>query len=148
MKKIITLSLMIVLFAACKSAAPEIGGVGSFDILHQETNGGREKAVNEVIKSQEKLNALYAELSLTDVPTIDFETNNVVALFMGQKNTGGYSISVSAVTLSEDMATVQYVQTAPQDIATMALTQPYCIAKISKSKRVEFTRSASTPAAE
>lgn len=148
MRKIITLSLAIVLFAACKSAAPEIGGVGTFDILQQATNGGREKGGNEVIKSQDKLNALYAELNLTDVPTIDFETSNVVALFMGQKNTGGYSISVSGVTLSEDTATVQIITTAPQDIATMALTEPYCFAKISKSKKVEFTKNATTPAAE
>lgn len=148
MKKIITLSLAIVLFAACKSAAPEIGGVGTFDILSQETNGGRVKAGNEVIKSQDKLNALYAELNLTDVPTVDFETNNVVALFMGQQRTGGYSISLSGVTLSEDTARVQIIETAPQDMATQALTEPYCIAKISKSKKVEFMRGASTPAAE
>jgi hypothetical protein len=82
------------------------------------------------------------------VPTIDFEASNVVALFMGQKNTGGYSISLSGVTLSEETAIVQIITTAPQDIATMALTEPYCIATISKSKKVEFAKSATTPAAE
>lgn len=148
MKKIITLSLIMVLFGACKTATPVIGGEGTFDILHQETNGGREKAGNEVITSQERLAALYAEMNLTDVPAIDFSTNNVVALFMGQKRTGGYSISISKVTLSEELATVQIIETAPQDMATMVITEPYCIAKISKSDKVEFTRSASTPAAE
>lgn len=148
MKKIITLCLLTVFFASCKSSAPVIGGEGSFDILHKETNGGRQKAGNEVIKSQDELNALYAELNLTDVPEIDFQANNVVALFMGQRNTGGFSISIGAVTLTDGLATVQIIETAPQDMATMAITEPYCIAKISKSNKVEFIRSASTPAAE
>ena len=143
MKKIITLGLCMVFFAACKTAAPTIGGEGTFDILKQETNGGREKAANVFVKSQEELNALYAELKISDVPAIDFTTNNVVALFMGQKNTGGYSISVGKVILEGETntATVQIVETTPQDMATMALTEPYCIAKISKSKKVEFVKS-------
>ena len=143
MKKIITLSLVLVFFAACKTAAPIIGGEGTFDILKQEPNGGREKAANVLIKSQEELNALYSELKISDVPTIDFTTNNVVALFMGQKRTGGYSISVGKVILEGETntATVQIVETTPQDIATMAITEPYCIAKISKSKKVEFVKS-------
>jgi hypothetical protein len=143
MKKIITLSLLFVFIASCKTAAPTIGGEGTFEILKQETNGGREKAANVLIKSQEDLDKLYAELNLTDVPKVDFVGNNVVALFMGQKNTGGFSISVGKVTLEGETntATVQIVESTPQDMATMALTAPYCIATISKSKKVEFVKS-------
>jgi len=143
MKKIITLSLLLVFFVGCKTAAPTIGGEGTFDILKQETNGGKEKKANLFIDSQDKLNALYAELNISDVPTIDFTTSNVVALFMGQKNTGGYSISVGKIILDgeSDTATVQIIESEPQDMATMALTEPYCIAKISKSKKVEFVKS-------
>jgi len=143
MKKIITLSLLLAFFVACKTTAPTIGGVGTFEILKQETNGGREKAANVLVKSQEELNTLYTELNISDVPTIDFTAHNVVALFMGQKNTGGFSISVGKVILEGETntATVQIVETAPQDMATMAITQPYCIATISKSKKVEFVKS-------
>jgi len=143
MKKIITLSLLLAFFVGCKTAAPTIGGAGTFEILKQETNGGRVKAANLFIKSQEELNALYSELNITDAPTIDFATSNVVALFMGQKNTGGYSISIGKVTLEGETntATVQIIETTPQDMATMALTEPFCIATISKSKKVEFVKS-------
>lgn len=143
MKKIIILSLLFVFFVGCKTAAPTIGGEGTFDILKQETNGGREKKANVFIDSQDKLNALYAELNISDVPTIDFTTSNVVALFMGQKQTGGYSISLGKIILDgeSNTATVQIIESEPQDMAMMMLTTPYCIAKISKSKKVEFVQS-------
>jgi len=150
MKKIITLSLLLVFFVACKSSSPTIGGAGTFDVLKQETNGGRVKAANVVIKSQQDLIALYTELNISDVPTIDFTTNNVVALFMGQKNTGGYSISIGKVTLDgeSNTATVQIIESTPQDMVTMALTEPYCIAAISKSSKVVFVKNPSTAAEE
>ena len=143
MKKLITLSLLLAFFVACKTTSPTIGGKGTFDILKQETNGGREKKANVFIDSQDKLNALYAELNISDVPTIDFTTSNVVALFMGQKNTGGYSISIGKIILDgeSDTATVQIIESEPQDMAAMMLTTPYCIAKISKSKKVAFEQS-------
>jgi uncharacterized lipoprotein YajG len=71
MKKILTLTLTIVLFASCKTAQT-IPETGTVEILKQETYSSRDKASNEVIKSQEKLVALYKELELTDVPTVDF----------------------------------------------------------------------------
>ncbi|MXN92371.1 protease complex subunit PrcB family protein [Flavobacterium sp. Sd200] len=148
MKRFLAIGLFAIVVAACKTAAPQIGGEGTFDVLKKESIGGREKQGNDVITSQSQLNALYSELNLSDVPEIDFKSNNVVALFMGQKNTGGYSIDVGAVNLTDDVATVQIITTAPQDMAIMVLTTPYCIAKIPKSKKVEFTKSASTPAAE
>jgi len=148
MKKIITLSLLLVFFAACKTAAPTLGGDGSFDILNKETNGGREKAANIVIRSQEELNALYTELNISDVPTIDFTTSNVVALFMGQKKTGGYSIGIGKIILDgeSNTATVQIIESEPEDMAMMMITTPYCIAKISKSKKVAFEQSPFIPA--
>jgi len=137
MKKIITFSLLI-LFAACKTATPTIGGEATFDILKQETNGGRAKAGNVVITSQKELDALYSELNLTTAPVLDFTTNNVVAVFMGQKNTGGYSIRINKVVLNDNAAIVTIQQTRPEDMAAMMITEPYCIAKIPKTKKVEF----------
>jgi hypothetical protein len=39
-------------------------------------------------------------------------------------------------------AFVEIVETKPEDMATMALTQPYCIALIPKTDKVEFTKNA------
>ena len=141
MKKLFTLIVTIVVFASCKTTQ-SVAEVGTFEILKQESHSSREKASNEVIKSQEKLVALYKDLELTDVPTVDFTKNSVVAIFMGQKSTGGYSTAVDKVMLNNDTAFVEIVETKPQDMATMMLTQPYCIALIPKTSKVEFTKNA------
>ena len=108
----------------------------TFEVLRQEVYGGREKESTEVVKSQSQLDKLYKELGGADAPKIDFEHNNVVALFMGQKNSGGYSISVRKISIDDNVATVTVKLTTPDGVATMALTAPYCIAIIPKTDRV------------
>jgi len=109
----------------------------TFEVLKQEVYGGREKESTEVVKSQAQLDKLYKELGGADAPKIDFEHNNVVAIFMGQKNTGGFSISVRKISIDDNVATVTVRRTTPEGgIATMALSAPYCIAIIPKTDRV------------
>jgi hypothetical protein len=112
----------------------------NFEILKQEGYGGRDKASNEVIDSQEELNNLYKGLNLTDAPKVDFKKQNVVALFMGQKSTGGYSIGISSVVVKNNIATVlvKRLEPAADAMVTNALTAPYCIAEIAKTDKVVF----------
>lgn len=112
----------------------------NFEILLQEQYGGWEEPANMIIDSQSGLEKMYSELNLADVPKVDFSTKAVVALFMGQKNTGGYSIGIKSVTINGDVAEVAILETKPDGMATMALTQPYCIAAIPKTAKVKFNR--------
>jgi PrcB C-terminal len=110
----------------------------AFEVLKQETYGGRETESHQVISNQAQLNDLYKELGWTNVPTIDFSKNNVVALFMGQKNTGGYSISVRKISVDGDTTTVYVKTTEPDGMATMAITAPYSITIIPKTSEVKI----------
>lgn len=147
MKKLITLSFIVLLFTACKTTQT-ISETGTFEVLKQESYNGREKAAHVVIKSQKQLEAIYQELNLTDTPEVDFKIHNAVALFMGQKNTGGYSIGISTITIHDDTTVVHIIETAPLDMATMALTNPYCIAVIPKTDKVDFVKNTDAAAAE
>lgn len=119
-----------------KSVAMDKNG---FTILKKDSYGGWENRGNIVIKSQSGLTALYKELNSTDVPEVDFTKSNVVGLFMGQKSSGGYAIEIVSVIVNGDTAEVAVKETHPEGIASMAMTQPYCIAAIPKTEKVKFT---------
>jgi len=138
MKKLAALSLVLVTLIGC-SAQKSKGGDNAYTILKQDAYGGREVACNETITSQAQLSKMYSELNLEDVPAIDFKKNNVVALFLGQKSTGGYSISIDSLIIKNNTTVIIVLKSPPSgDIVSMALTAPYCIASIPKTDKVLF----------
>lgn len=139
MKKVITFCLMLVVLTSCSIHVVnnvKVDAAVAFEVLKQDAYGGRDTKSNVVVKSREELAALYKELGWSNVPTVDFSQNNVVAIFMGQKNTGGYSIGVRKVTIEDNTATINTVETKPEGMATMALTAPYCIVVVAKTDKV------------
>lgn len=138
MRKMIALSVVLLtIITACTTKQ----GVATtsdkaYTVLKQGEYGGRETKSHEVVTSQAQLATLYKELNIEEVPAVDFSKYNVVALFMGQKNSGGYTIGIKSVTFDGNTATVNTKETAPEGMATMAITNPYCIATITKTKNV------------
>ena len=65
--------------------------------LHSAQYNGEDKATNLVISTQNELNALYQSVGRDEIPTVDFSKSQVIALFLGSRTTGGYSISVDRV---------------------------------------------------
>lgn len=59
-----------------------------------------------------------------------------IAVFMGEKNTGGYSISVVNVEEEEDKIKLKVLEKIPdgKQMVTMALTQPYTVIRIKSTK--------------
>lgn len=148
MKKIVTIAAISFALHGCvsyngnsdksKSSYEPAMTKSNFEILKQEQYGGRETEASMLIKSQAELNALYESLGQDAAPIVDFTNRNVVALFMGQKNTGGYSIGIKTVTIDGNTAIVSVERTQPSGMATMALSAPYCIASIPKAEKTEF----------
>ena len=141
MKKVLTVGLLALSFASCRLNVVNNIQAGNtpitFELLKQEAYGGRDEESTEVINTQAGLEKLYKELGWSDMPDVDFSKSNIVALFMGQKRTGGYSISIRKVTIEGDTATVQVLETSPEgNMASMVITAPYCIAVIPKTKNV------------
>ncbi|MNK08420.1 hypothetical protein D3C87_263580 [compost metagenome] len=140
MKKIIALStLMLILITGCKINVINnirVDAAVAFEILKQDAYGGRDTESTVIIKSQDELNKLYKELGWSDVPKIEFTQNNVVALFMGEKRTGGYSIGVKKVSINDDTVTIKVLKTKPEGMATMAISAPYCIVVVPKADKV------------
>jgi len=68
-------------------------------------------------------------------PTINFENFQVVAIFAGEKPTGGYSIEIISVQKISDKLIIQYKERAPSPnlMVIQILTQPFHIMTIPKT---------------
>jgi hypothetical protein len=74
-------------------------------------------------------------LSTPELPVIDFKKEMVIAVFMGERKTGGYEIEITRVTQRENKIFVEVEEKEPpsESLQTMALTQPYHIILIKRS---------------
>lgn len=62
-------------------------------------------------------------------PAVDLERNFAAAVFLGQKNTGGYGVAFLEPVrdLKAGTLTVTYKVTGPKGMAIQTLTQPYAM---------------------
>jgi len=130
----------------CNSCKKESDAFIEYDVLVQEFTGGIATKEFRVIDKFEDLNDLYNTINASrepgiEIPEIDFTTQSVLCLFMGEYTSGGYAISIDHIKKSQDAVIVYYVETKPipDDMVTMSITQPFCIVKInSANKPIKF----------
>ena len=114
-----------------------------FTTIAQGADSGYQSASQTVIDNQERwINLWQQHTSDTEppppVPQVDFTSYNVVAVFAGEKSTGGYSVEMLTVEtrnfqtkdLPSLVIVVEYRQPQPEDFVTEAMTSPYHMIKI------------------
>lgn len=81
----------------------------------------------ELVTDAARLNALWRLHGSSARPTIDFSKHAVLALFLGEKTTGGYAVVVERVTRRGDALEVDVAvyEPGPGCMTTQALTQPF-----------------------
>jgi hypothetical protein len=75
------------------------------------------------------------------LPKVDFQKNDVVAVFMGSKPTGGYSVEIGDIRHEKKGATitVTLLKPGPGSIVTQAFTYPFAMRAVPKlPKTVKF----------
>jgi len=106
------------------------------------TNGGiyTQKQSKVIVNQKDYDNELLVYTSATP-ESIDFLTGKVLLVDMGQRNTGGYSIKVTSVDVSENhvVAHVNLIQPGQNCLVTDALTNPYQFVFIPTRKEVLIT---------
>ncbi|AWG26418.1 protease complex subunit PrcB family protein [Flavobacterium kingsejongi] len=141
MKKLATLAVTLLLFS-CNTGKKVVSNESApeFKVLTVSEYKGKEKKMYEVIQNEAQLKALYAAVEDPEVPTIDFKKSRIVALFLGEKNSGGYGIAVDKVTEKDNVVWVTVKETKPAagEMSTMAITRPFTIVKIHTTKPIEF----------
>jgi fructose-specific phosphotransferase system component IIB len=84
---------------------------------------------------------LQGDVNLKDKITADdINNSNFIILNMGEKASGGYSISVDSVVETPEKIIVTVKENEPPagSINSMAMTYPYCIVKINSKKPIEI----------
>lgn len=111
----------------------------SYQVLTDSAYQGKQQQSYEVIDNQEDLIKLYRTVKDEEIPEVDFSKSRIVALFMGEKNTGGYAIGIDEIKEVKDKVIIKVKKSSPNGMATMAFTQPYMIARVDTTKKIEFT---------
>jgi len=82
-----------------------------------------------------------------DPPSIDFESDEIIAATMGQRSTGGYAIRIEEISRRGDDLEVVIVETSPGRgcLTTQALTSPATAVSVARPPGVvEFVEETET----
>lgn len=136
------LSLLFLFFTSC--IVPKVNLLPpTFSTIYKNSNGGNDKPGYLHIRSNEDYIKLIESLKIDEsefnkLVTVNFKENDIIILYQGQKNTGGYSIDVAAIHWEKDVLFIKKNESFPEagKPVTMALTNPYCITIIPKAKNI------------
>lgn len=88
--------------------------------------GGMPESGHRLITDRKGWDALWRVLG-KDAPALDFAAHNAVAVFLGEKPTGGWTASFEEPREKDGDTLVTYRVNAPKGFVTQAFTQPYVI---------------------
>lgn len=108
--------------------------------LHTDSDTYTQKQ-SKVIVSQKDYDKELLVYTSASPESIDFVTGKVLLIDMGKRNTGGYSIKVTSIGVSENyvIAHVNLMKPGQNCLVTDALTNPYQFVFIPTQKEVLIT---------
>jgi hypothetical protein len=111
--------------------------------LEDGTDSKFTEAKQQVLKTKAEFEAFWAKHDdVKAAPSVDFDKDMVLAVFVGEKSTGGYTVAITGAVEKGDGIEVTYKVSAPEPggMNIQVLTYPYVFATIPRStKTVKFT---------
>ena len=105
----------------------------SFKPIDSGTHSGVGDSFQIAVTSKEKWEALWKEHRPgEEVPAVDFDSESVLAVFLGQRPTSGYSAEILSVRAKDASVRVGWREVAPGPncIVLMVVTVPFTIVRI------------------
>ena len=134
MRSVASLALLL---ASCTAFGAAVGERVPFTTLGKGINSGIREPAQIVVRSQSEWDALWARhmrvrTAPPPPPAVDFSTEMVVALFLGERPTGGYAIEMTRVERTDSSLAVHFRVTKPDPGAMLmqVLTQPFHLIKL------------------
>ncbi len=109
-----------------------------FETIEKKDFSRNQEQKNYVIKNRQEWSGLWFKMGYTRfAPIVDFTKDMVIAVFQGEKSSGGYDVEINKIIENENTIEVSVIETSPARgcNVTMAFTSPYHIVKIQKSNR-------------
>jgi hypothetical protein len=118
-----------------------------FNELNSGNNGGFNEKTNKVITSQTELDALWEAAFVNymlkeKAPVVDFKTQTVLLVALGEQNSGGSEIKVEQITETKEGLNVSVLNTKAGEgcVTSDVITYPYQIVQIEKAgKKISFS---------
>lgn len=142
---------VVFLFSSCSSGKfnksnPINQKAITFETIVQDFYGGMSNSKFVVINDLKSLDEIYILInknrySKLEVPEVNFEKEMIIALFLGERTSGGFSISVERILNNNNNVMVFYKIVTPKqdDMLASVMTQPFCIIKMpNTSKEIIF----------
>ncbi len=114
-----------------------------FSTVDRGVTSGIKEAGFFVLRTEEEWQRFWRRHASSDPPVVDFSREMVIAAFMGEQRTGGFSIEIQKVEDKGGLLKVLVQKTlpAPESPVLQVLTQPYHIIKLAKTELpVRFAR--------
>ena len=141
MKKLSAAFAVLILFACSPKKPVETGEKSLFEILTQQNDGGANIRFYEILTEPREISMLKGDINLKNkISDADLNASSFIILNMGEKASGGFSITVDGVVETNDkiVVTVKEQEPKPGEMTTMAITYPYSIVKINSKKPIEI----------
>ena len=116
--------------------------------LHNLAKGARSgihEPIQLAIRNQDDWNRFWKRHSSTEInpatpPRIDFDSEMVVAIFLGEKSTGGYAVEIVRAEQSDSSLYFYYRENSPSpnSMVTQAFTQPFHLVRVAKTGNREI----------
>jgi len=118
-----------------------------FEVLYLSEYGGSGEEKTEVITDLEGFKKFWNEaVNLYSdsiiVPEVDFSAKMVVVQHFRSQNSGGTNYEITSIDQSGNKTEIFYTATAPEGMATMAITSPLMIVVVKRTESpvVEFKK--------
>ncbi|MGN6720357.1 MAG: protease complex subunit PrcB family protein [Candidatus Binatia bacterium] len=121
----------------------------SFKTIAKGVHSGVREPSQIAVRSQREWQKLWRQHTSTStvpapLPVVDFDKEIVVAVFLGEKSSGGYGVEISSAEVVGRSLTVFVKETSPKPgaIVTQAINQPFHIVRIETAgvETVSFRR--------
>ncbi len=108
-----------------------------FEPLSKDFYCSLEDERNVAVHDRDSLDDLLASAGLGLQQEIDFDRSAVIAVFMGQRPTGGYDIEIKRIVESNDKILVYFETTEPSEdeMTAQVITSPYHMVKIDLTEK-------------
>jgi len=147
-------SLFLIFVAGCTSLSPDDefeldksffddAAQVEFSTVHKSASVAKSvvEKENAVFRDEESFQKFWRDLFVSehnpdpDVPEINFSEYTVIASLMGNQRSGGFSLTITEIAVSEDVTGVRIKEIEPGANCgvTAAITQPFHVVKIPKS---------------
>lgn len=81
----------------------------------------------QVINDEKSWERLWKELGAPEPPVADLQVYYGVAVFLGERNTGGYGVRLLDPVARDGKTIIRYRETKPRGLVIQAITYPYAV---------------------